>query len=141
MKHYIFSFLMLCLFSSANAQKDEDDPFFTLENIFTGGTVNVQFGNKTTALGIGPYLGYSFNKYIDFAVSPSFNYVSVRDYAYVGDKVRQFTYGPGAFVRLFPLRFLFAQAQYELIFSIPDIFLLVGLPPILRNINMTHTVC
>lgn len=104
---------MLCLFSSANAQKDEDVPFFTLENIFTGGTVNLQFGNKTTALGIGPYLGYSFNKYIDFAVSPSFNYVSVRDYAYVGDKVRQFTYGPGAFVRLFPLRFLFAQAQYE----------------------------
>lgn len=96
-----------------HAQDEGDGKFFKLENVFTGGTVNLQFGNQTTAMGIGPYIGYSFNKFVDVAFSPSFNYVSVRDYPYVGDKVRQFTYGPGAFVRLFPVRFLFAQAQYE----------------------------
>ena len=30
-----------------------------------------------------------------------------------GDKLRQTVYGPGAFVRLFPVNFLFASAQYE----------------------------
>jgi hypothetical protein len=113
MKKLSLTLILFCVFFSLKAQKDAGGEFFKLENVFTGGTVNLQFGNKTTALGIGPFIGYSFNKYFDFAVSPAFNYVSLRDYPYVGDKVRQFTYGPGAFVRVFPVRFLFAQAQYE----------------------------
>ena len=32
---------------------------------------------------------------------------------YDGDKLKQTIYGPGAMVRLFPARFLFATAQYE----------------------------
>ncbi len=113
MKQLIFISLLMVSCSTLLAQEDADGPFFKAENLFTGGTLNLQFGNQTTALGIGPYLGYSFNKYVDVAVSPAFNYVSVRDYQVVGDKLRQFAYGPGAFVRVFPFRFLFAQGQYE----------------------------
>lgn len=112
MRRLVLTILLFSFFICAFAQDDEGK-FFKAENLFTGGTINLQFGNQTTAMGIGPYIGYSFNKYVDLAFSPSFNYVSLRDYPYLGDKVRQFTYGPGAFIRVFPARFLFAQAQYE----------------------------
>jgi hypothetical protein len=110
-------FLVPLLFCSLNlfAQDEESVGFFKKENLFTGGTVNASFGNLVTALGISPYVGYSFNKYIDFAVTAGINYQSERDVSYAGsgDKIRFTSYGPGAFVRLFPFKFLFAQGQYE----------------------------
>lgn len=109
-------FLVALLFCSLNlfAQDDESVGFFKKENLFTGGTVNGGFGNSFTNLGIGPYIGYSLNKYIDFALNPSLNYTSQRDVGGIpGARLRQTLYGPGAFVRLFPAKFLFAHAQYE----------------------------
>ncbi|MEQ1554548.1 MAG: hypothetical protein ABL929_10235 [Ferruginibacter sp.] len=64
-------------------------------------------------MGLSPYFGYSLNKYIDVAISLNYNYVSQRDYLEYGDKLRQSVYGPGAFVRIYPIKFLFAQAQFE----------------------------
>jgi hypothetical protein len=52
-------------------------------------------------------------RFIDVAVSANLNYTSQRDNTVFGDKLRQTLYGPGAFVRLFPIKFIFAQAQYE----------------------------
>lgn len=86
---------------------------FKKENLFTGGSLTVAFSNGTTVLGVSPYFGYSLNKYIDIAASLNFNYTSQRDFLYNGDKLRQTIYGPGGFIRLFPVRFLFAQVQYE----------------------------
>ena len=108
-------FLIVLLISSLQvfAQEDESVGFFKKENVFTGGTVSAGFGNTYTNLGIGPYIGYSFNKYVDFAINPSINYISQRDYIQEGDKLRQTLFGPGAFVRVFPAKFLFAHAQYE----------------------------
>ena len=97
---------------TTNAQQEE--AFFKKENVFTGGTANLGFGNQQTILGASPCFGYSLNKYVDVAAVISFNYTSIRDYnPPSGDKLRQKLYGPGAFVRLFPAKFLFAQAQYE----------------------------
>jgi hypothetical protein len=98
---------------TTNAQQEE--AFFKKENVFTGGTANLGFGNQQTILGASPCFGYSLNKYVDVAAVISFNYTSQRDIIYPpgGDKLRQKLYGPGAFVRLFPAKFLFAQAQYE----------------------------
>ena len=98
---------------SAFSQDEDNEKFFKKENVFTGGTLNASFGNQITVLGISPYIGYSFNKFFDFAISPGINYQSERDYPYLGDKLRLTNYGPGAFVRIFPVKFLFAQAQYE----------------------------
>ena len=99
-----------------NAQRSNDDEekksFFKKENLFTGGSVGVGFGQGTFSLGLGPYFGYSLNKYIDVAASFNYNYVSQRD-PNSTLKVRQSILGPGAFVRLFPINGLFAQAQYE----------------------------
>ena len=115
MKKIIWTACIILFALHANAQDEEkSEPFFKKENLFAGGTLNLGFGNQTTSLGIAPFFGYSFNKYVDVAVSPGINYISIRDYEDVpNSKLRQTVYGPGCFVRLFPVNFLFAQAQYE----------------------------
>ncbi len=102
----------------ANAQdedlnSEEKKGGFKKENLFVGGDLTLGFSNLYTAVGLSPYFGYSVNKYLDVAVSANFNYTSQRDYFIYGDKVRQTVYGPGAFVRVYPVRFIFAQAQFE----------------------------
>lgn len=86
---------------------------FKKENLFTGGSVTASFFNGSTVLGVSPYFGYSLNKFIDLAVSLNFNYISQRDFVEYGDKVRQTIFAPGAFARLFPVRFLFGEAKFE----------------------------
>ncbi len=112
---FLFSCLLI-LSSSAVVfaqEKSETSGFFKKENVFTGGTLNIAFSDQISSLGISPYLGYSFNKYIDIAASAGVNYTSQRDYKYPGDKLRQTILTPGAFIRIFPLKFLFAQLHYE----------------------------
>jgi hypothetical protein len=86
---------------------------FSADNLFVGGDITLGFSNSYTALGASPYFGYSVNKYLDVAVSFNYIYTSQRDVLVYGDKARQTQFGPGAFVRLYPLKFLFAQAQFE----------------------------
>lgn len=107
----LFNFVLI-----TKGQEEESDEIrggFKKENLFTGGNVNASFFNGTTALGVSPYFGYSVTKWLDAAVSVNFNYISQRDVYTYGDKVRQTIIGPGAFVRVFPVKFLFAQAQIE----------------------------
>jgi hypothetical protein len=101
---------------NAQYEKEESDEKvngFKKENLFTGGSLTASFYSGGTVLGLSPYFGYSINKFIDVAVSVNFNYTSQRDLYYYGDKTKQTVWGPGAFVRLFPIKFIFAQAQYE----------------------------
>jgi hypothetical protein len=108
--------LLSMAFVNVSAQDEgEKKGGFKKENLFVGGTVNLAFGNQITALGISPFLGYSINKYVDVAASLGIDYISQRDYTFYNsnDKLRQTIYGPGAFVRIFPVKFLFTQAQYE----------------------------
>jgi hypothetical protein len=100
-------------FAQSGEEKTGEKKGFKKENLFTGGSVNVSFFNGATILGITPQFGYSLTKWADAGVTLNVNYISQRDYEFTGDKLRQTIYGPGAFVRLFPVRFLFAQAQYE----------------------------
>ncbi|MBU3713764.1 MAG: hypothetical protein FGM46_02310 [Ferruginibacter sp.] len=113
---------ILCLFLALSyvtsfAQEEDteegNEKFFKKENLFTGGTLNLSFGNRITNIGVSPFFGYSLNRYIDVAGTICFNYVSERDAFVVGDKLRQTIFGPGAFVRVFPFDFVFAQVQYE----------------------------
>ena len=99
------------------AQEQESDATenkphgFQKEKMFTGGDLTLSFYTGGTTLGISPYLGYSVTKWLDAAVKFNYLYQSQRDE--FETKYRQTNYGPGAFVRLFPVDFLFAQAQYE----------------------------
>jgi hypothetical protein len=110
MKIFVVSLFFTFSFFSLKAQ---DEGFFKKENLITGGTLNAGFGDNFTNLGASPYFGYSLNRYVDVAATLSYNYTSFRDYFYIGDRLRQSIYGPGVFVRLYPVKFLFAQAHYE----------------------------
>lgn len=116
MKKVVFVLLLLLCFH-AKAQSDQKDENakkgFQKERLFTGGNVNVGFSNYYTTLGITPQFGYSLTNWADAGITFNLNYTSQRDYQDYGDKLRQTVYGPGAFVRLFPVRFLFGAAQYE----------------------------
>ena len=110
---------LLFFVTSVNAQdnekKDDVKPerSFKKENLFTGGSANLGFSNYSTVIGITPQFGYSLTHWADAGITINVNYSSQRDFREYGDKIRQTIYGPGAFVRLFPVNFIFASAQYE----------------------------
>lgn len=96
-------------------QNEEEKKGFKEENFFTGGSVSLSFFNGAFLVGGNPVFGYSLTKWADLGLVANYTYSSFRDYSYYGsgDKLRQTVYGGGAFTRLFPVRFLFAQAQVE----------------------------
>ena len=112
-KSILVLLIPFCLQAFAQEIKDEPMPGFKKEKLFSGGSINVGFSNNYTALGATPQLGYSLTDWLDAGVNFNVNYISQRDNFVRGDKLRQTTYGPGAFVRLFPISMIFATAQYE----------------------------
>ena len=113
----IFLILLLPVCFQASAQMNltpsKINQGFQKEKLFTGGTFNLGFGSGTTSLGISPQLGYSVTNWLDAGISVNVNYISQRDNPNVLDKLRQTTYGPGVFARLFPVEFLFATVAGE----------------------------
>jgi len=86
--------------------------------------VTVSFYTGGTVLGVSPHFGYSITEWLDAAVSLNFIYTGERDQ--YDTKYRQTNLGPGAFIRIFPVKFLFAQAQYEHNFQTLKILPAVG---------------
>ena len=120
MKHCIVVvyFFFLCAGIHAQVkQREEDDEEerkgFKKELLFSGGSVSLYFFNKATVLGVSPHLGYSITRWLDAAVSMNVNYISQRNYIFDNDRIRQLIYAPGAFVRLYPVHFLYAEAHFE----------------------------
>jgi hypothetical protein len=111
--------------SQAQREKNDDEEEkkggFKKENLFTGGGVTLSFSNYTTVLGASPVFGYSINRFIDAGVLFNYNYSATRHVVYQSgytyyvsdDKLKQTTLGPGAFVKVYPIKFLFLQAQVE----------------------------
>lgn len=116
MKKALIIFLLPIYFHATAQQQNDDEEVkrsgFQKDRLFTGGSANIGFSNGTTMLGITPQLGYSLTNWLDAGINVNINYISQRDY-YTTDKLRQMTYGPGAFLRIFPINFLFAGVQYE----------------------------
>ena len=114
MKKTIIVFGLLLMAYAGFAQDEEEDRrFFKKENLFTGGSLSLSFFNNSFLIGVNPHLGYSLTRWADVGLVINYNYTSFRDYNYLNDKLRQTVYGGGVFTRLFPVRFLFAQAQIE----------------------------
>ena len=113
-------FLMSAQFNLV-AQEKSSGKGFKKENLFTGGGITLSFSNYGTVVGATPVFGYSLAKWIDAGILFNFIYASDRHATYTDginnyysdDKVRKTLMGPGAFLRFYPVRFLFVQVQGE----------------------------
>lgn len=103
----------LLLTQLVQAQDDGERGGFSKERLFSGGSISLGFSNNTFQMGANPVLGYSIADWIDAGVVVNYIYTSYRDVYEFNDRLRQSMYGGGAFARLYPIRFLFAQAQFE----------------------------
>jgi len=105
----------ISLYSKAqDDEKEEKKKGFNKENLFTGGSISLAFYNNTFLIGGNPVFGYSITNWADLGIVVNYTYSSYRDYNFVfNDKLKQYVYGGGGFIKLYPVRFLFAQAQYE----------------------------
>jgi hypothetical protein len=116
MKQIILSAIFVgAIFTTLFAQdeKQEKDKGFKKENLFTGGSLTASFFTGGTILGLDPMFGYKLSNWADAGLAFNYTYTGERDYQFFNDKLRQNVYGPGAFVRLYPVRFFFLQGQYE----------------------------
>lgn len=116
----MFVVMSLCLVVAAAQAQDEnpeDKKGFKKENLFTGGSIILSFFNGQTVLGANPVLGYKLADWADAGLAFNYVYTGARDYQVFNDKIRQTVIGPGVFTRLYPVRSLFVQAQFEHNFS------------------------
>ncbi|WP_018629743.1 hypothetical protein [Niabella aurantiaca] len=116
---------VLLLVTSSRAQDDpvevrnanKDQPFeekgFKKENLFTGGGVTASFYSGGSVLGVSPVLGYKINDYLDGGIVLNYVFNGARDVWGTNDRLKQHVWGPGAFLRAYPISFLFVQAQFE----------------------------
>lgn len=103
---------LVVLFAQAQDNENEQKGF-KKENLFTGGSVTLSFFNGQTVLGANPVFGYQLSDWADAGLALNFLYNGSRDYYEFDDKIRQTVVGPGVFARLYPVRFLFIQGQFE----------------------------
>jgi len=96
---------------------DEGSKGFRRDNIFIGGSLGLGFANRTFNVGANPEIGYSLAEWLDAGIVLNLNYTSQRaDPYYIyndNTRYRAFNYGAGAFLRVYPVNFLFIQAQPE----------------------------
>src|SRR6476661_5267336 len=105
--------MLLAGMTSRAQEKDEKEEKkgFQKEKLFSGGSIALGFSNNSFLIGGSPVFGYSVAHWADLGLVVNYNYTSYRDVNNINDKLKQTVYGGGAFTRIFPLKFLFAQAQ------------------------------
>ncbi|MGZ8545171.1 MAG: hypothetical protein ACXWV0_07730 [Flavisolibacter sp.] len=114
-------FLLVILFSvfssgfvlAQEEEEIEERKGFQKDKLFTGGSLSLSFFNQSFLVGVNPVLGYNLTRWADAGIVINYTYASYRDQIYYDDKLRQSLYGGGVFTRLFPVKFLFVQAQVE----------------------------
>ncbi len=107
--------MLLFVITSAvsNAQSDSASHWFKKDHLFTGGGITLNFFNNQFSVGATPVIGYRLTKWIDVGLLFNFLYVNEKNINNVSITGKQTVLGPGAFARIYPVRFLFVQGQYE----------------------------
>lgn len=121
MKYILLAFFTLTLGYNVHAQRDstsettEKKGGFKKDHLFTGGGITLSFSSNGTVLGASPVFGYSITKWLDAGLVFNYIYATQRHYAFYSydDKLRQTVVGPGAFIKIYPVHFLFVQGQVE----------------------------
>jgi len=98
-------------------EKPEEKKGFKKENLFTGGSISFGFGSaygsSNFSIGASPMFGYNITRWLDGGIVVNYNYQSIKGVYVDGDRIRQNQYGGGGFVKIYPVSFLYAQAQLE----------------------------
>ncbi len=111
-KYYILSLCILLMATTLSAQDEtEQDKGYDPSNWFIGGSVSLGVGNGSFNAGIHPHYGYTLAKWLDAAAVANIEYQSQRDFS--NNKYRTTVYGLGIFTRIYPVQFIFLQAQPE----------------------------
>lgn len=112
--------LIACLFllmsfavSAQDNDQDSQKGKFRQDNIFFGSGLNLGIANRSFNLGLNPEIGYSITKWLDAGVALNVNYFSQNASEYSSIRLRNFNYGGGTFLRIWPMNFLHLQVQPE----------------------------
>jgi hypothetical protein len=104
--------LMTSLFSFAqNTEEEEKDRGFKRDQLFIGSGINLGFFNGFI-VGLNPEVGYSLNRFIDVGIGTNVNLITQND-PNSPTTYRQWTFGGGPFVRIWPVNMLFIGGQFE----------------------------
>jgi hypothetical protein len=111
----LITFALLCLCSGVFAQEESEsgNGKFKRENIFLGTSLNLGLANHSFNVGLNPEVGYSVTKWLDGGMAFNINYFSQSASDYSPYRYRNFNYGGGPFLRVWPLSFLHLQIQPE----------------------------
>jgi|688.fasta_scaffold1001461_1 hypothetical protein len=98
---------------SAQIETTEKPIGFDRSRVFIGTSLNLGLSNRFFNLGLNPQIGYSLNNWIDVGVAVNLNYYSQSASDFDPFKYKNFNYGGGAFLRVWPINFLHLQIQPE----------------------------
>ena len=122
MKKYLALFIACSIGYSCFAQEEKNNDYgelkggFKQENIFLGGGASINGGYGQFTLGVSPEVGYSLAQWLDAGIGLNIIYTSIAANTFYNPsstKLRQWNYGGGPFVRVYPFNFLFVQGQFE----------------------------
>lgn len=122
MKKIALVFLFLSFVATSlvaqDKEEEEEKKGFKKENLFTGGSVSLGLGfggaGNTFILGASPVFGYSITNWLDAGVVVNYTYSSYNyDASFANYKDKISNYGGGVFTKIYPIKFLFLQAQAE----------------------------
>ena len=98
---------------TAQIETPEKPIGFDRSRVFIGSSLNLGLSNRFFNLGLNPQIGYSLNNWIDVGVAVNLNYYSQSASDFDPFKYKNFNYGGGAFLRVWPINFLHLQIQPE----------------------------
>lgn len=140
-RFYILLALLLFVTVTLNAQdnrkpkvkdKSPKKTLFSADSIYWGGNLGLSAYNGTTFVDISPNVGYKFNKYISGGIQTIYTSITQR----YGNYVYKYSfYGAGPFIRIKPIKFLFLQAEYDIL-SVPDAFSFNGNKRTIADVNL-----
>lgn len=86
---------------------------FDRNRVFIGSSLNLGLSNRFFNLGLNPTIGYSLNNWVDIGIATNLNYYSQSASGFDPYKYKNFNFGAGAFLRVWPISFLHLQIQPE----------------------------
>jgi hypothetical protein len=114
----LITFMLLSISLAGLAQQneagaDERKGKFKQENIFLGSSLNLALADRSFNVGLNPEIGYSITRWLDAGVALNINYFSQNASEFSSIRFRNFNYGAGSFLRIWPVNFLHLQIQPE----------------------------